>query len=151
MRAPGATRRLRERLLHADHGADIPFAMSGDRKAGSGWIGFEGLGNALPLLLVKPPGRRGALEVSGRPVSLRDIPATVSSILSLDGELPGQSMFSAMPPVAPRAYFTSPVHRNVAAEKNGFEEFWKYTVDGSIYDRSAWQVDRQTREGQNRP
>lgn len=135
-------------LIHADHGADIPFKMSGERNPDTGWIGFEGLGNALPLLLVKPPGRSGALEVSERPVSLRDIPATVSGLLGMEAALPGRSVFSVLPPVAPRPYFTSPVHRNEAAERDQFDEFWIYTVNGSLYDRSAWQVERKTLEAQ---
>jgi len=49
--------------------------------------------SGLPLVLIKPPGLRGRMEVSDVPVSLADLARTIADFTVLGTELPGENMF----------------------------------------------------------
>lgn len=127
-------------LIHGDHGGGVAFDMNAaDGSTTNSMEVLPGLwGNPLPLLLVKAPGATGSLEVSDRPVSLIDLPATVADLLEKDHGFPGVSLFSPEPATQRRMYFNSTQHRNEAAEKGRFTDFISYAVDGSIFDAVAW-------------
>ena len=51
-------------------------------------------GTALPLVLIKRVGAKGAMQISDSPVKLSDIPRTIVSEMEFDGSsFPGESMF----------------------------------------------------------
>lgn len=52
--------------------------------AADGKIPDSHLASGLPLVMIKPFGARGALQISDAPVSLADIPATLAAALELD-------------------------------------------------------------------
>ena len=83
----------------ADHGLGEGFRAPQDlRQAGPQssdvhpYI-LKKMGLALPLFMVKPLGAKGALQISDKPVSLADIPATIAQQLDVPGEYPGGSIF----------------------------------------------------------
>ena len=127
-------------IIHGDHGGGVAFDMtSGEGRATRSFDVLPGLwGNPLPLLLVKKPGAKGPLVASNRPVSLIDIPVTVSETLKIPAGFPGVSLFSERPPTARRMYYNSEQHRNEAMEKGRFADFTSYAVDGSIFSVEAW-------------
>ena|GEM_PF-464408 len=50
--------------------------------------------SALPLVLIKPFNSKGNLKISDAPVSHSDIPITITTLLGINAEFPGKSMFS---------------------------------------------------------
>jgi hypothetical protein len=134
-------------IIHGDHGGGVAFPMRGP--AGESTDSLAALpgvwGNALPLVLIKPPGSAGALRVSNVPVSLLDIPATVADLLGIENRFPGTSMYRlAEGQVRLRQYHTSTMHRNDAAAKDRFDDFSSFSIRGSVYDVAAWSEARLT-------
>jgi hypothetical protein len=127
-------------VIHGDHGGGVAFDMATeDGRITSSFDVLPGLwGNPLPLLLVKKPGATGPLVGSDRPVSLTDLPATVSETLDKTAGFPGISFFSDRPAAERRMYYNSKQHRNEAMEKGRFADFTSYAVDGSIFSVEAW-------------
>ena len=128
-------------IIHSDHGGGVAFRMrdAEGKPTTSSQALHRVRGNPLPLVLVKPPGAGGRLEVSDKPVSLLDIPATVTDLLETDSPFPGVSMYDLdHPAFAERIYYRSTMHRNDAAAKDRFDNFSSFTITGSIYDVDAW-------------
>ncbi len=128
-------------IIHGDHGGGVAFRMRDAQ--GNPTTSSQALhrvwGKPLPLVLVKPPGSGGRLEISDKPVSLLDIPATVTELLEIDNPFPGVSMFDLdRPALAERVYYRSSMHRNDAAAKDRFDNFSSFIVTGSVYDVDAW-------------
>lgn len=87
-------------FIIADHGAGgkvethvMGEAARADQKAAT--IDEMVKGSALPLFLIKPFGSRGKLTISDAPVSLADIPKTISSELGLEADFTGISILDA--------------------------------------------------------
>ena len=128
-------------IIHGDHGGGVAFNMhdAEGKPTTSAQALHRMWGNPLPLVLVKPPGASGSLEISDTPVSLLDIPATVADLLEKDNPFPSVSMYDVdRPAAAERVYYRSTMHRNDAAAKDRFDNFSKYSVTGSVYDVTAW-------------
>lgn len=128
-------------IIHGDHGGGVAFSMY--RDDGSETNSAEALhrmwGNPLPLVLVKPLGKKGALQTSNELVQLLDIPATVTEQLGLASVFPGRSMFVTARGAEPvRFYYRSTMHRNDAAAKDHFDNFSTFKVTGSIYAVDSW-------------
>ncbi len=84
-------------LLTSDHGSGFEspdFVLDGDEPPGGLTREFTRMvGKAQALLVVKPPGARGALTISSAPSSITDIPATILDVMNLPPEIPGESAF----------------------------------------------------------
>lgn len=93
-------------MLLSDHGAGLgapsrPYALDGAVKLHSGRTG-----QFVPLLLVKPPERRGPLKISQAPASLIDVRATVCEAAKICDPPPaGRSVLSLAEGVARERQF----------------------------------------------
>ena len=80
-------------ILAADHGNHINLDSGDDQEIEQ--AGIPKLSKVLPLLLVKPTGAQGPLQISQAPVSLIDIPQTVAADMGIDKEFPGRALQDA--------------------------------------------------------
>ena len=94
----------------------------------------------LPLVLVKPIAATGAMKVSDAPVSLGDIPRTVTSALGMKGVSPGESMLDpGLPPHRPRRvlkYNAELLHLT----NRYFPPLTEYVVSGFSWFDESWQA-----------
>lgn len=130
-------------LIHGDHGGGVPFSMhtSDGQVISSIESKFKLWGAPLPLVLVKPVDAKAPLHISNSQVQLSDIPATVSSLLGLENNFPGQSMYDLQEDkTIERLYFWSDMHRNDAAAKDFFDHLYTYVIRGSVYDEDSWST-----------
>lgn len=85
-------------FIVGDHGAHknpVGINRSGIPPSHSpGSVSDEVIAGGIPLMLVKPFGAQGPLNVSDAPVSLGDIAKTVADELEIENDLPGSSIFS---------------------------------------------------------
>jgi hypothetical protein len=127
-------------IIHGDHGGPVPFDMRDiDGRASDSLKALDKIwGNPLPLVLVKPLHATGPFHISQAPVSLADIPATVTNLLEMGERFPGRSMYAVEEKDRPREFYRSTVRRNEAMVKDRFEDFSRFTVSGNIYDLAAW-------------
>ncbi len=134
-------------LIVADHGTEFqPFRPrlvevdSRFRTGGSGRPVATRYSFGLPLVLVKPIAATGALKVSDAPVSLGDIPRTVTSALGMKGASPGESMFDpGLPPHRPRRvlkYNAEHLHLT----NRYFPPLTEYVVSGFSWFDESWQT-----------
>lgn len=129
-------------LIHGDHGSGIGFPMRGPegQTTTSDQVLNRIWGSPQPLVLVKPPAAGGVLSISDSPVALTDLPATVSNLLGIDNDWPGEPMFSiSANSDRDRYYYRSSMHRNDAAAKDRFDDFDTFRIRGSIFDAAAWE------------
>jgi len=131
-------------ILQADTGLGVPVQKM--RNYGpqiSGRCPPNLIGNALPLLAIKPPQSKGPLKISDAQVMFTDIPATISSVLSLNEDFPGESVFEVNPKEKrERKYY----HYNWRS-KNWQTEYLppmrEYIVNGSVFDGDSWTIGRR--------
>ena len=126
-------------LVHSDHGIQLPFP---DFKIGPNDDArdFPGvIGNSNPLLLIKPPGGRGALVTVGAEISLTDIPKTMSELLQLDADFGGVDFLNEKPTNRIRRYYRSKQSRVVAGRDDRFLKWNEYEVSGPLRKKSSWR------------
>ncbi len=88
---------------------------------------------ALPLLLVKKAGRKGAaLEVSTAPAMLTDLPATVTSFPH------GRSLWSLKPNERRERHFFNYHWKNDNWNASHLPPLKDYTIQGDAWDGKAW-------------
>ena len=128
-------------VIHADHGTGIKVKFSEARMKSKGRH-IEHLGSivgaALPLMLIKPPFAEGQLQISNAQAMLTDIPATISSILDLNEDFPGQCIYNIDENMVRerKFYYYNWRHENWKEDFiSGFKEF---TINGSVFDRPSW-------------
>ena len=92
---------------------------------------------AIPLVLVKPAGATGPMQVSGKPVSLGDIPNTASELIGGKPNFPGVSMFSNIELSRERLHW-SPSYAETHYDYYG--DLQEFSIKGDIYDDAAWSV-----------
>ncbi len=97
------------------------------------------VGSALPLMVIKPPNGKGPLKISRAQTMLSDIPATVSSILNLNLECPGQSAFSIHPDQLRERKFYYYKWRHENWQDDYFDRMDEFVIRGSVFDRTAWR------------
>ena len=132
-------------ILQADHGGGMKVQLkSVDEKGGStSFINSIDLtrivGSALPLLAIKPPYSKGPLKISEAPAMLTDIPATISSVLKLNEEFPGISVFKIDPQGVRerRTYYYKWRAENWQDEY--FNRMDEYIIKGSVFDEASWR------------
>ena len=98
------------------------------------------IGNALPLLVIKPPYSKGPLKISNAQVMLTDIPATISSVLALNDDFPGDSVFQVNPDEnrERRYYHYKWRHEHWQAEY--LPILHEYLIKGSVFDGDSWSI-----------
>jgi len=132
-------------ILHADHGAGMKAQLETRDKEGDldtfiNSVDFTRIvGSALPLLAIKPPHSGGPLKVSDAQAMLTDIPATISSILNLNEDFPGRSVFEiGLEEVRERkTYYYKWRRENWQADY--FNRLDEYIVKGSVFNVSSWR------------
>ena len=131
-------------LIHADHGIRLPLTDFEDHSDGHGSNYPQPIGNSNPVLLIKPPGKRGGLEVIWSEVSLTDIPKTISALLHLDRNFPGVDFLNQKRTNRLRRYFHSKQSRVAAGRDDRFLQWDEYEVSGPINKMSSWKKTGET-------
>ena len=122
-------------VVHGDHGICVP-----DGRPAPGENTPDCIGNANPLLLIKPFDSRGALRESNRATALTDIPATIASYLGVDAAFEGERLLPGTDSgERERAYYTFEPDRVRAWRLDRVETIHKYTVRGDVHDPRAWR------------
>lgn len=128
-------------IIHADTGAGLPAKMH-ERTEDISWqCSPKKVGNALPLLLIKPPNSRGALKFSSAHVMLSDIPNTIASILDLDESFPGKSAFDIDPNEQRKRRYHHYKWQNLNWQDDYFRCLEEYTIKGSALDCNSWTLE----------
>jgi hypothetical protein len=129
-------------IIQSDHGSGVLFDL--DFPGGVTKNNKNTLipGDAfLPLLLIKRPFEHGKLKTSDAQGELTDLPATMCSILNIQNNFPGQSLYD-IDTLADRrrtGYYSSVTDRNDAMITGFFEGFQEYIISGSVFKFSSWK------------
>lgn len=125
-------------LIHADHGIRLPFPEFDTRgQAADNYP--RSVGNSNPLLLIKPPGRRGDLVTVQSEVTLADIPKTLSELLQLDAAFDGVDFLTHHPKNRVRRYYHSRQSRITAGREDWYRQWNEYEVSGPLARPSSWK------------
>jgi len=128
-------------IVNADHGAGIDVKMTGNgaNLQGRSTAINRIAGAALPLMLIKPPNTKGHLHFSDVPAMLSDIPATISSVLNLNKDFPGRSIFQIDPSRVRERRFYKYKWRNENWKKDFVDRMDEYIIKGSVFDMASWR------------
>ncbi len=96
------------------------------------------MSSAIPLILVKRFGTRGAMITSDSPVSLGDIPNTVFTELGIKGEYVGQAMFQVEPDAVRTRHFSFFTYEPGRSTGKFFPPFTPYSVTGHSWLNQSW-------------
>lgn len=130
-------------IIHGDHGTTwTPIRGKNMAVPLDGDLGQDGLfpiilGNANPLLLVKPPFRNAPMAISQAQTQLTDIPATISALLDLPETFPGRSVYSVTPTETRDRRF---YYHRLLPQKY-FEALEEYVIRGPLLDKSSWRLE----------
>jgi len=97
------------------------------------------LESALPMILVKPIGAVGEMQVSDAPVSLGDIPHTLFSLLGIQGDFAGESMFSLDPKAVRTRRFSFFIWDRAQGGLEFLPSLQEYNVTGHSWFEENWQ------------
>jgi sulfatase-like protein len=133
-------------VLSSDHGFALPpRGFTRDRPT----LGTEPrsmelsrvAGSAMALLVVKPPHRRGSLQISNAPTAITDIPVTVLDLLGFrDDALPGTPAMQLNDDAKrPRTFADYNLARNEAESHEYFEYLDVFAINGRLLDGDAWK------------
>ena len=125
-------------LIHADHGIRLPFPGF-DARGEDAENYPRPIGNSNPLLLIKPPGRRGDLVTIRSEVSLADIPRTLAELLKLNVAFGGVDFLTHHPKNRVRWYYHSRESRVVAGREDRYRQWNEYEVSGPLSRPSSWK------------
>jgi len=131
-------------LIVSDHGIDLPVVLPRELEAAAGPRGPAQQSRALPLVLVKPPGAQGPLQLSDAPVELSDIPRTVLVHVGIDAAgMPGADMFG-LPADSPRerTYF-SVADQNWSTSRY-LSTMTEFVASGFSWFESSWHQTGRT-------
>jgi hypothetical protein len=121
-------------LVHGDHGVCLPDGLPAVGPASPPCIG-----NAHPMLLIKPIGSRGALRDSSHAATLTDLPTTVLHALGVESPFAGVPLFTdAQPADRERHFFVFEPDRVRARRQDRVDAIQRYTVIGDVRDAAAW-------------
>jgi Sulfatase len=144
-------------IIQSDHGQGHDIAWTNPHGAGEkiAPIGSAGLsviaGSALALVLIKPPQDTDAFRVSPAQVSLTDLPATVNSLLGIDEDFGGRSMFEVSPDEVRERRFLYHEWGQDDWKKSFFPRLDEFVVRGSAYDIDSWRLDKTYLPPRRRP
>jgi len=128
-------------IVHADHGTGIKVKFSEARMKSKGLpIGqLESIvGSALPLMLIKPPFVDGQLKISNAQAMLTDIPVTISSILDLNEDFPGQYIYNINENMVRERKFYHYNWRHENWKEDFVDRLNEFTIKGSVFNRTSW-------------
>jgi hypothetical protein len=132
-------------ILSADHGTRLDFGQN--QKNVLKDRNLPPISRALPLLMIKPKGAKGALQTSEAPAQLMDLPATVSSLLGVSMQFPGRTVFELGPQEERKRSFYDFSFRWSKWREVGMDDtfngFPVFTINGHAWDAKSW-----TRVGQ---
>lgn len=132
-------------VIFADHGANIPVAIKNYRKDKAVELGSEGvdisriMGSAAPLLLIKKAGEEDLMKISEAPAMLSDLPITICSLLHLNCQFHGQSIFDLDPAPGRIRKFYYYKWKHKSWKKEYFDQLQEYIVEGPIFDLHSWR------------
>ena len=96
------------------------------------------MSSANPVVLAKPPRTRGHLRFSRAPVSIGDVPATISDAFGLDGQFPGISMFQlSETAIREREYLWYKPRAEIFTEQ-ALPLTSRYRIRGDIFNQYDW-------------
>jgi len=128
-------------IIQADHGSGEGITFRSDSlDRGVSQVNERIAGSALPLLLIKPPAAHGPLKVTDALVSLSDIPATLCSLLHINGNFTGRSVFEVDPHEQRTRNFYYYRWKNDNWQAKYFPSLIAYEVDGSAFESRSWRV-----------
>lgn len=128
----------------ADHGAGARVAGLEEQSPEDNSDGMASLidaaivSTALPLMAIKPPGATGPMQTSTAPSSLLDTAATINAILGFGDVYAGRSMLDLRPGEPRLRGYYFHLWSREDWETDYFGPIQEYIVDGSVYDRTAW-------------
>ena len=127
-------------ILQADHGLGLSVELANmDKSRYKDRILSERAGSALPLLLVKPPHRKGVLKISQAQVMLTDIPLTISTLMNLNGDFSGCSVFEVDPTISRERRYHHYKWRHEHWQADFFSHMDEYIIKGSVFDKDSWR------------
>lgn len=127
-------------ILQADHGIGLDVEMARPNRNTSGnLVPSIVVGGALPLLAIKQPQSKGRLRISKAQAMLTDIPATISSLLKLNEDFPGLSVFEIDPTMDRKRRYYHYKWRHEHWQADFFSRLDEYFIKGSVFDMASWQ------------
>jgi hypothetical protein len=130
-------------IVNGDHGTAEEIKMLNDPGAAETAPYHESLPRiaslALPFLAVKPPRAQGLLKTSRAAVGLTDLPATVSSLLRLNEEYAGRSVFEVDPSEDRERKFYFYDWYKTNWENEYFDYIDEFSIRGNPRDRNSWR------------
>lgn len=129
-------------IVHGDHGSVAPVYLDEGDGLSIGYnISPWVVSSARPALLIKPPHRKGPLNISPTQVMLLDIPSTISGLLNLDARFPGMSVFAGQSTdFRERKYYVYEWrHANWQAEY--LPPLDEYSIKGGVIEKRSWTVE----------
>lgn len=141
-------------IIMGDHGAQITPLRFGSKIETDdkyqfnldAWI----MAQVTPLMLIKSPHNAGPLKVSNAPTSMLDTAETINSILNLNQDYAGQSMFELDPTKdrVRRHYFYHWTREDWVTDYTA--PIQEFIVRGSIYDMETWRQGEEYHSPLNR-
>ena len=133
-------------IVTSDHGIDAALSPPEDdhplrrmrSPAGAFFATFEP--RATPLLLVKPFGAEGPLQISHAPTSIIDVPATLFDLADLPDTLGGGTSVLRIDPAASRQ--RTYAHAWRIRPVPFFDVLYVFAVNGRVTDGDAWSYYR---------
>lgn len=123
-------------VVNGDHGS--PWLPDGYTDAAGALVPESLMGSASTLLLVKPPGARGALRFSEIPASIGDIPATIVDALGLENPHAGLSLFGAPPETGRERFYYTYAEASRTHNLQVLPELTRYRIRGDVFDENSW-------------
>jgi len=130
-------------VLQADHGVWVaPRGL--ELKAGAGdknrfIVHPASVGEALPLMAVKLPHASGSIETSLVYSSITDTPATIASVMGLDSDFDGRSIFDLAPGEARERKHYIYEYLRSEWKADYLAPMQEYVVNGSAYNSATWR------------
>lgn len=131
-------------VMMADHGAGLaPYDLkptTAENGEDAVLMNPQVVSMATPLMAIKPPGASGPFQVSTVPTSYVDTAVTITSILGLESDFDGRSMFELRPGEQRERRHYLHAWRRDDWDTEYFGPIQELIVNGSVYDSAAWQV-----------
>lgn len=129
-------------VLMADHGAWVPVETPGNT-AEDAAIDAVGVAMATPVLAVKRPGARHALQRSSAMTSILDVPATIAAVLRLEHDFDGASVFELADDVPRERRHYSYKYGSSKDVEGYLMPLQEFVTDSNPFDFSAWRRGRK--------
>ena len=131
-------------VIMADHGAGLrPYDVkptTAENGEDAVLMNPQVVSMATPLMAIKPPGASGPFQVSTVPSTYVDTAITIASILGLESEFDGRSMFELRPGEQRERRHYLHAWRRDEWDTEYFGPIQELIVNGSVYDSAAWRT-----------